>query len=147
MMGGSRNRTAFDDYLQQRKSDAASQHTHTRIGSKQLNVYGGSYSVGMAEMETFWKLYHEHVFVKGKQEFLTERQLPDNGPILVDVDMRFSTDVDSRKYTIEHVTDLVMLYIEKLTVLLDIPTTARMAAIWRSTRGRTRAENASARAA
>ena len=120
-MGGSKNRTAFDEYLVRHKSDTPSQHTHTRIGNRQLNVFGGSYCVASENERELWKHYYDHVFVKGKQEFLTERQLPDQGPILVDVDMRFASSVTTRQHSEDHITDMVVLYVDKLTTLLDIP--------------------------
>jgi P4 family phage/plasmid primase-like protien len=120
-MGGSRKQTGFDGYLQERKSATAGEHTHTRIGNKDLGVYGGSFAVKDTDMKEFWNLYYNHVFVSGKQEFLTEKQLHDNGPILVDIDMRFDTSVEERRYTKDHVSDMVMLYVEKLTEILEVP--------------------------
>ena len=32
--------------------------THTRIGNKDLNVYGGSYSIPPSELSEFYKLYY-----------------------------------------------------------------------------------------
>ena len=39
--------------------------THTRIGSPDLNIYGGSFNISADELPLFYKLYYEHVFVKG----------------------------------------------------------------------------------
>ena len=85
--------------------------THTRIGNQELNVYGGSFNIPPAELSTFYQLYHEHVFVKNRKEFLTEKQLPDTGPIVVDLDFRYSYDVDVRMHTQEHIQDLIQLYL------------------------------------
>jgi P4 family phage/plasmid primase-like protien len=88
--------------------------THTRIGSPELNVYGGSFSIDKEELPVFRRLYYEHIFVKGRKEYLTERQLDGNGPILVDLDFRYDYDVTKRLHTSEHVQDLVQLYLEEL---------------------------------
>jgi P4 family phage/plasmid primase-like protien len=88
--------------------------THTRIGSKELNVYGGSFSIDKEELPVFRRLYYEHVFVKGRKEYLTEKQLDSTGPILVDLDFRYDYDVTKRLHTSEHIQDLVQLYLEEL---------------------------------
>ena len=53
--------------------------THTRIGNKELNIYGGSYCIPPDNLKEFYKLYYEHVFVKKRKEYLTEKQLLDSG--------------------------------------------------------------------
>lgn len=88
--------------------------THTRIGNQELNVYGGAFSIDKEELPIFRRLYYEHVFVKGRKEYLTEKQLEDNGPILVDLDFRYEYDVTKRLHTSEHIQDLVQLYLEEL---------------------------------
>jgi P4 family phage/plasmid primase-like protien len=88
--------------------------THTRIGSQELNVYAGAFSIDKEELPIFRRLYYEHVFVKGRKEYLTEKQLDGNGPILVDLDFRYEYDVTKRLHTSEHIQDLVQLYLEEL---------------------------------
>jgi P4 family phage/plasmid primase-like protien len=88
--------------------------THTRIGSQELNVYGGSFSIDKEELATFYRLYYEHVFVKGRKEYLTEKQLEDTGPILVDLDFRYDFNVTTRVHTKEHIQDIISLYLEEL---------------------------------
>lgn len=88
--------------------------THTRIASTELNVYGGVYSIDKEELPIFRRLYYEYVFIKGRKEYLTERQLDGIGPILVDLDFRYDYDVTKRLHTSEHVQDLVQLYLEEL---------------------------------
>ena len=88
--------------------------THTRIGSPELNVYGGSFHIDNNELSTFYKLYYEHIFVKGRKEYLTEKQLDGNGPILVDFDFRYDFTMTKRMHTTEHIQDMVQLYLEEL---------------------------------
>jgi P4 family phage/plasmid primase-like protien len=92
--------------------------THTRIGNKELNIYGGSYCIPPDNLKEFYKLYYEHVFVKKRKEYLTEKQLLDTGPILVDFDFRYTADVDTRMHTNEHVQDLIQLYLEEIKKLV-----------------------------
>ncbi len=88
--------------------------THTRIASTELNIYGGSYNVDKEELPIFRRLYYEHVFVKNRKEYLTERQLGTNGPLLIDFDFRYDYAVTKRIHTKEHIEDIVQLYLEEL---------------------------------
>ena len=88
--------------------------THTRIGSQDLNVYPGAYSIEKDEMKIFRKLYYEHIFVKNRKEYLTEKQLNGNGPIAIDFDFRYAYNVTERIHTTEHIQDIVSLYLEEL---------------------------------
>jgi len=99
------------------KNDNNISPTHTRIPDKSLNVYGGSYIVPTEEYELFYKLYYDHVFKNNKLEYLTEKQI-NNGPILIDVDLRYSYDVEKRIHTEEHITDLIEIYLETLKDLI-----------------------------
>ena len=93
--------------------------THTRIPDKNLNIYGGSYIIPTEELQSFMHLYYQHVFVKNKSEHLTEKQLEKNGPILIDIDLRYKYDIDGRQHTREHLLDLInLLYLEELKEFL-----------------------------
>jgi len=94
------------------KKDAT--FTHTRIGDAQRNIYGGAYVIPQEEKSTFYNLYYEHVFVQKKMEYLTEKQI-ENGPILIDIDLRYDNIVETRQHTKEHIVDLInLLYLEEL---------------------------------
>jgi P4 family phage/plasmid primase-like protien len=88
--------------------------THTRIGSPDLNIYGGSFNISTDELPLFYKLYYEHVFVKNRKEYLTEKQLNGAGPLLVDFDFRYDVSVTKRQHTQEHIQDMIQLYLEEL---------------------------------
>ena len=87
--------------------------THTRIPDKDLSIYGGAYIIPKEDLQLFYNLYYENVFVKKKKEYLTEKQL-DNGPMAVDFDFRYSYDIDSRQHTKEHIQDMILLYLEEI---------------------------------
>lgn len=93
--------------------------THTRIGDKDKTkkIYGGSYVIEEEELPVFRELYYEHVFVKKNKEHLTEVQFKEGGPICVDFDFRYTYDVTERQHTIEHVQDMIMLYLDELKEL------------------------------
>ena len=90
--------------------------THTRIGNQELNIYGAAFSINKEELPVFYRLYYEHVFVKNRKEYLTEKQLDGPGPILVDFDFRYDLGVTKRLHTSEHIQDIISLYLEELKV-------------------------------
>jgi P4 family phage/plasmid primase-like protien len=106
--------------------DKATEITHTRIPDKELSIYGGSYAIPKEGLETFYKLYYDHVFVKRRKEYLTEKQLIDGtGPLLVDFDFRFDYKVEKRLHSKDHIVDMILVYLEELKSLLvfheDVP--------------------------
>lgn len=113
----------LQDFLAQHNSKTAGissstkNITHTRIGEQKLNIYGGSYTIESTELELFYRLYYEHIFVKERKEYLTEKQLDNNGPLLVDFDFRYDFSVTQRIHTHEHVQDIISLYLETLKEL------------------------------
>lgn len=92
--------------------------THTRIGDKELNIYGGSYIVPNENLPTFHSLYYDSIFKYKKLDYLTEKQLENNGQILIDFDFRYKHDVENRQHTSEHVQDMVLLYLEEIKKFL-----------------------------
>ena len=88
--------------------------THTRIGNQELNIYGAAFTINKEELSVFYRLYYEHVFVKNRKEYLTEKQLDGQGPILVDFDFRYDFGVTKRIHTSEHIQDIISLYLEEL---------------------------------
>lgn len=88
--------------------------THTRIGDKEHNIYAGSYTIPPEELDTFYGLYYNNIFVKKNKEYLTERQLTVGGPLVVDFDFRYNYDVDTRQHTKTHISDMVCEYADVL---------------------------------
>ena len=111
----------LNDFLRQHvvsKDDKNTEKTNTRIGKqkdKQIEIYGGSYHISDTEYPIFLQLYYNHVLSKDKKEYLTEKQLTDNGPILMDIDFRHNISVDERQYSNEHIED----FVDKLTEYLN----------------------------
>jgi len=84
--------------------------TNTRIPNQEDGVFGGSFSILDEEYPEFIKLVWQNIFVNGKTEHLTEKQL-DKGPILVDLDLRFDFSQKTRIYTEDHLLDLMDGYL------------------------------------
>lgn len=114
------NLSGFSTYLNQFKmteKDEKRPYTNTRIGCVSLNIHGGSYHIPDGEYEAFLTKYYDEIIAKSKQEYLTECQLPDGGALLVDFDLRFPITTTERKYTQEHIGDLVDLYLEVMKTM------------------------------
>jgi len=86
--------------------------THARIPNEKYNVRGGSYVITREELPTFYKLYYDYIFVNKKKEYLTEKQC--GNCIAIDLDLKYSHDVDERKHTTEHIQDMLLIYLDKL---------------------------------
>ena len=86
--------------------------TNTRIPDPGTNIYGGSYYIPDAEYPVFLQLYYRDVIAPKKKEYLTEAPRENDGPILVDLDIKHEYDVDERQYSKEHIEDMVDIYLE-----------------------------------
>jgi hypothetical protein len=53
------------------KDRSTSNITHTRIGHKDLNIYGGAYIIPRESLAAFYKLYYERIFEEKCKEYLT----------------------------------------------------------------------------
>ena len=88
--------------------------TNTRIGDTPSGIYGGSYHIPDAEYDQFLKILYKSIIEKNGKEYLTEKQLDANGPIAIDIDLRFKYDVTERIYTKDHINDIILLYLDEL---------------------------------
>ena len=101
--------SSFENLLFNSKVKTGS--THTRIGDKELNIYGGSYAFD--NEEDFYKRLYDKTIKKGEKEYLTEKQLED-GTFVIDFDFRYSHDTETRQHTKGHIEDIVFLFNEVL---------------------------------
>jgi len=109
----------LSDFLRKHKTTERANITHTRIGNGK-DVLPGKYHIPAEEMAVFNKLYHKHVFVDKKKEYLTEVQLKGgNTQMMVDLDFRYSPEVRVRQHCQEHVEDIIQVYVESIGKFLD----------------------------
>lgn len=97
--------------------DSSLKPTNTRIPGKELDrsIGGGSFRIPENEyFSEFIPLYAKDIILKGKDEFLTETQIKEKGPILVDLDLRYSLNCKTRQYTQDHVQELICTYLDVL---------------------------------
>lgn len=105
----------MNSYLSSHQAGDKSECTHTRIGSPEHNVYGGSYNI--TDLHEFHSIYCKHVFEKGIPEYLTEKQL-ECGPLGIDLDFRYSEP--KRAYTKEHILDFIDILLFELHKLFTV---------------------------
>ena len=108
-------------FLKSKKCDKNSESTNTRIGDKPSNIYGGNYHIPETEYKTFLDKYYNHVFVKNNKEYLTEKQLTEDGQILIDIDLHYNINITARQHTSEHIVDLLMEYMQQYDNVINIP--------------------------
>ena len=119
-------RGVFDQYLKTKTAAKGAAHTHTRIGSKPLGIPGGVFTVPLQEQDKFLDKYYKHIWEEGNLEYLTEKQLVEKGPVLIDIDLRYLPEVNRRQHTTDHVLDAVILYAEKISEIMTIPDNTSM---------------------
>jgi len=117
---------SFDDFLRshaitkEQKKNILS--TNTRIAGTNENnetIYGGNFHIPDSEYKTFLDLYFHTIFNK-KDSYLTEAQLENEGPILIDIDLRFAFDTTERQYTKDHLEDIIEGYLEVLAQIYEM---------------------------
>jgi len=101
----------MESFLKRFITKPGEEHNYTKIPNPKFNITGGSYSVPLNELPEFYALYKKHVFVEGKQAYLTEKQL-ENGPVVIDIDFRYSVEVEERQHTIDHITKFILLMLD-----------------------------------
>ena len=106
-------------FLKSHKSNKDTGYTHTRIGDSKSGIMGGSYFINDKDTDEFWQKYYENVFINGSPEYITEKQLIENGPVMVDLDLRYETSVQERQHSKEHILDFIHKYIELANDILE----------------------------
>jgi P4 family phage/plasmid primase-like protien len=114
-------KTEYERFLANHYSEKGQEHTHTRIGDASLSISGGVYTIEGNDLKKFHSLYHDYVFKQGRMEFLTEKQNSESGPIAVDFDFRYDTNVKDKQHNTTHINEMVGLYMEEVAKLVDIP--------------------------
>ena len=85
--------------------------TNTRIPGSNGKVLGGSYSIPEDKYDDFLETYQKDILDKDLSEHLTEKQLDSDGPLLVDLDIKYDIDINERLHTKQHIEDLIDDYL------------------------------------
>ena len=107
------NQNTLNSFLKSHviKKDSQQKSTNTRIPNEKNEIFGGKYHIPQDKYSEFMEIYYREVFMKNRVDHLTECQL-DKGPVLVDIDLRYEFSVKQKQYTSDHISDLVVLYLE-----------------------------------
>ena len=104
-------------FLSKRVAKSNESFTHTQIPNKRLHIYGGKWNIPESDIGEFNELYYDHVFIQKKYEFFTEKQLDKGGPILVDLDFRYDSEIEERQHTEKHVEEIIHVYLDNLKTI------------------------------
>ena len=110
----------YNDVLHKYIAEKSTEYTHTRIANKELGITGGTFKIEEQNKKDFYQKYFDQVFKNGKMEYLTEKQIIENGPLLIDIDMRFNKEIKTRQHSKEHIIDLIMIYANKISEIFEI---------------------------
>ena len=93
--------------------------------STNTSMVGGSYHIPDEEYSTFLQLYYRDIMSKKMPEYLTEKQLQDDGPIVVDLDLRYEYEITTKQHTKEHIEDLFYSYLDELKKIYQFDETKK----------------------
>ena len=112
-----------------RDKDSQLPQTNTRIKDDHYGVKGGSYAITDEDYPTFLSTYYRDIVAANKPEYLTELQLPNNGPLLVDLDLHFPYECEERYYTKDHIDDLIGGYLEQFKKIFQFDDSTQFEAL------------------
>lgn len=88
----------MDQFMKKFSSKDKTQYNYTKIGNEKLGIHGGCYYIPPDHIDSFYAFYKRHVWDDHHEAYFTERQYPE-GPLLIDLDFRFSADMTERCHT------------------------------------------------
>ena len=108
------------------KKDTENEITHTKIGSKEFNITGGSYSIN--NNDEFLNYYFKQLKLGGNFYF-TEKQLDsDNRMLVVDLDFRYKSEIKTRQHNENTIKAIINLYCEKINEIYDFQSNSKVTA-------------------
>ena len=109
----------LSDFLLKNRTKGKDNITHTRIGCEDPKIHGGCYEIREDQKAIFNKLYYNDVLIKGKKEYLTEKQI-DNGPIAIDLDFRYNQEITERQHTEDDIINILDCYLSALNNMIHL---------------------------
>jgi len=106
----------MDNFMKKFASKDKNLYNFTKIGSEKLSIYGGCYYVPPDHMNEFIKNYKKMVLVDQREAYFTEKQLKE-GPLLIDLDFRYSSIVDERCHSTTHIVSLVQALYQMVSTM------------------------------
>lgn len=94
--------------------------THTQYSQYVTRTF----HVSDEDYSKFIQLYYHDVIKSKKTHNLIERQKiykkASSGPLLIDIDLQFASDVAARQYTNEHIQQLIQWYLDELSTMYEM---------------------------
>lgn len=84
-----------------------------------MGSYQGKYYVPDEKLSEFWQLFYQEVFIHKRPVHLIEKHT-NIGPIVIDFDFRYTQNTTNRSYTNHFIEDIVKIYNEVITRVVDI---------------------------
>ena len=112
----------LEDFLSAHVLDKSSDLpvTHTTFGLK----FNAKYHISTEKQIEFLNLYNKYILKTGKTHNIIERQLIEKdqapGPLLIDIDFRFTEEHVERQYTIKHIYDFITLVLKNIENTFDM---------------------------
>ena len=91
-------------------SEKGSPCNYTKIGDRELGVFGNKYFIPDDKVDEFYKVYRKHVFEEKKEAYLTEKQ-HDIGKVVIDLDFRYAPEIEKKQHSKDHIIDFVELMV------------------------------------
>ena len=116
------------EYLQNKiyVKDSGNEITHTKIGSKEHNIFGESYTIN--NNDEFLNCYFNQLKLGGNF-YLTEKQLDsDDRMLVVDLDFRYEPEVKTRQHNEDTIKDIIYLYADKINEIYKFPDNSEITA-------------------
>ena len=110
---GTSNSNPILHFLEEHRVGKGAKHTHTSMGKPM-----GSFYIPSSETEHFYNLYETAIFNKVSLHLLEKHR--DVSPIIVDFDYKYEFDIMERQYTIEHINNIIKLYIKEIDSIFNI---------------------------
>ncbi len=99
--------------------DSGNEITHTKIGSKEHNIFGASYTIN--NNDEFLSCYFKQLKLGGNFYF-TEKQLDsDDRMLVVDLDFRYNSTIKTRQHNEDTIKDIIYLYADKINEIYNFP--------------------------
>ena len=105
-------------FLSAHRSEGDAKPTHTRIGDKG-NIRGGKYSIDEKDEEEFYHHYFTQVVQGREVEYLTEKQMGEHGPAVVDLDFRYDSEIRERQHNEDDIQDVISIYLDVLKTMFS----------------------------
>ena len=108
----------LSQFLSAHRTEGDAKPTHTRIGDKG-SIRGGKFSIDESNESEFYHHYFTQVIQGEDIEHLTEKQLGEGGPAVVDLDFRYESEIRERQHNEDDIQDVISIYLDVLKTMFS----------------------------